>query len=251
MTPTSDHLSSQRAIAAHFAGTVAPAQESAMRAHLPTCAPCRRRYQRFLLSARLQRHPLPAEERIARGLGLPRRRRFAPLLLPALAAAAAGLLLAVGTPSPRSEPLAARGAPPLPQLWVYRVQPPDQPRLAADTLDAGDELAFAYANPGSRAHLLVFGVDEHRHIYWYHPAWPEGGPAPEPRRAAAGVGPHELPDGVRHRLDGRHLEIGVLLSDRPVTILEVERALASGEEPGTLARRLGGEIARRRFSVKP
>ena len=233
---------------AHFAGEVRPADEAVLRAHLTACEPCRSRYRRLLVGATLARRALPAEERLARGLGL-RRRPQRPLrfVLPALATAAAALALWAlpARPGPT-----ARGAGGRAQLWVYRVETPAAARLAGDQIAAGDELAFAYANPAGRAHLLVFGVDEHRHVYWYHPAWPAGAAAPAPVAAAAGVGPHELPEAIRHPLDGRHLEIDAVLSARPLSVEETERAVAAGALE-SLAAGAGGTITKRTFTVAP
>jgi hypothetical protein len=59
------------AIDRHFAGKVRPAEETALRAHLPGCSLCRARYERQLLLARLAHAPLPDIDRLAIGLGLP------------------------------------------------------------------------------------------------------------------------------------------------------------------------------------
>ena len=154
----------------HFGGRSRLATDRQLREHLPTCATCRTRYDRQLLLARLDPRAPSAEDRLARGLGFspaPKRYRY---LLPAFAAVA--LCFAVW---PRSAGFQARGTPE--QLFVYRVRAGQAPAQVSGEIAPGDELAFAYANARHR-HLLIYGVDEHGHVYWYHPAWPDGAAAP-------------------------------------------------------------------------
>lgn len=76
----------------HFAGRIVPADESALRAHLPGCASCLKRYDRHLLREQLSRPRLGREDRLAIGMGLPPRRGPLPVAhLPAL-----GLAVAAG-----------------------------------------------------------------------------------------------------------------------------------------------------------
>ena len=53
---------------------------------------------------------------------------------------------------------------------------------------------------------------------------------------ATGPGLHELPAAVAHRLDGGKLVIHALFTDRPLTVADVEAAVAAGGAlplPGT------------------
>jgi len=104
---------------------------------------------------------------------------------------------------------------------------------------------------GGKARLLVYGVDEHQHVYWYHPAWPPSAAPPVPLVDAAGVGPHELPEAIRHPLDGRRLQIVALLFDRPLSVDEVERALLGADGLEALARRMDASLVQRFFTVTP
>src|SRR5687768_1150290 len=82
----------------HFAGTISPAGERRMRAHLSNCAGCRAYYETQLSLSEVDPHGKAAFERIGRGLGLvgaEQGRGHLPLL--AMAAAAAALLLVVGS----------------------------------------------------------------------------------------------------------------------------------------------------------
>jgi hypothetical protein len=250
-----EHTHAVRALAAHFAGSCEPAAEARMRAHLPGCAACRRSYERELLLGRIDPAGLPAQERIARGLGLrtsPRRFWLRALAVPALAAAVLVLLLLPGAAGVRSVTApVARGGMAAPSLWVYRVPPVGAPVLADGTMGVSDELAFAYANPSGKAHLLVFAIDEHRHVYWYHPAWPKGAPPPAALRALDGPQPHELPDAIRHGLDGRHLDLYAAFSDMSVSIEAVERAARTPAGLDELT--AGGKVllVRRAMQVSP
>lgn len=234
-----------REIAAHFAGRARRAREAAMRAHLPHCASCRSRYDRHLLMAALDPRGATAFGRIARGLGLeaggkagrdlgpagsPRRQRWAlALAAPALLVAATVLVGVRPRHSPPAslalrQDFSARGSalPLAPMLWIYRLAPGGAPQVVDRTIGERDELAFAYSNPAGRARIVVFGVDEHRHVYWFQPAWTAGAAPPSAIAAISGPGPHELPEAVRHHLDGHELTVYTVLGDRDVSAGAVE-----------------------------
>jgi hypothetical protein len=218
----------QHLVDRHFAGRIRPAEERRLREHLPGCPRCTRYYERHRLLAELDPGSLPAEERLARGLGLsdPWRRWLAnawrpPMLLAAAATAAAIALLAVREPA---GDFAARGVgATAPAIGAYRVTAGGKPVELGETMAAGDELAFAYENPGGKRHLLIFGIDEHRHVYWYHPAWvdPESTPAAVP----IAEGRHELPEAVAHELDGAELTLVGVFVDEVMTVREVEAGI--------------------------
>jgi hypothetical protein len=215
----------------HFEGTVSPTSERAMREHLPTCASCHAYYERWLVLSRLDPEVLPAETRIRRGLGLERRRSVVvPFGLAAVAtvvAAAATLLLRVH-PASDADGFAARGGPTgsaASRVLVYDVAPGKAATLASGTVGRGDELAFAYENPAAKTRLVIFGVDEHRHVYWFYPAWTNPGDDPVAIPIAQDALRHELPDAVRHDFDGARLAIRSVFLDTPVGVHEVEAML--------------------------
>jgi hypothetical protein len=214
----------------HFEGNLSPQDERVMREHLPVCDACRKYYDRRLLLARLDPTALPGEERLARGLGLgkPRTPGVLPFAAAIVAAAAAGLLFVPGrSPKPDFE---ARGnviEPAVSRVFVYDVPPDASPSLAVDSVGARDELAFAYENGGNKGRLMVFGVDEHKHVYWFYPAYqrPDEDPVAIPIETDSRR--HELPDAVRHHFDGSHLTIHALFLDAPVAVRQVETLLES------------------------
>jgi hypothetical protein len=221
----------QRLVDRHFAGRIRPAEERRLRQHLPGCQTCTRYYERHRLLAVLDPSALPAEERLARGIGLAHPLRSwpatafrPPMLLAAVAATAAAIgLLAVQRLDP-ADGFTARGAAiEEPRVRAYRVAAGSNPVELGETMAPGDELAFEYDNPGGRRYLLIFGVDEHRHVYWYHPAWVdlESTPAAVPISA----GRQELPEAVAHELDGVELTLVAVFVDEMLTVREVEAGL--------------------------
>jgi putative zinc finger protein len=280
IAPSPEHLRSRRAIAAHFAGRATPATEAAMRAHLSTCADCRHRYDRHLILARLDPRAPPVEERLAAGLGFQWRatarwdrwsRRAIALAIPV---AATALLLAFlpgllstrdhvgsrlapeGDGARAASAFAARGGRSsragAPSFWTYRITPARAPQLAGQTIAASDELAFAYSNPAAKPYLMIFGVDEDRHVYWFHPAWPAGQAAPVAIPASAGPGPHELSAAIRHAIEGRRLDLYAVFSDRALATTAVEAQIhAAAGADGSLALGDGTVIERRTLRVLP
>ncbi|HEY7371013.1 MAG TPA: zf-HC2 domain-containing protein [Polyangia bacterium] len=283
MTTTANadpHHAARAAIGAHFAGRASPAAEAALRAHLPSCADCRDCYRRHHLLAGLDPSAPSAEERIARGLGFarraPARARWLAWGLPLVGAVAAAVVF-VSAPSARApgdhvagamEAPVARGAAttaaPAARLFIYRFGADGArfsaagataraPELVDRSMRGHDELAFAYTNPTGRRYVAIFGVDESRRVYWFHPAWPAGAPAPRAIAAAAGPEPHELPEAIRHEIAGRRLTIRAAFADRPLAVEEIEAAVGSGADSGALAARLGTDVfvTERVLDVRP
>lgn len=258
-----DHQAVRDAIAAHFAGRLSPERESAMRAHTLGCDGCRDRYHRHLVLAQLDPGALPREVRMGRGLGLsmdggrPRRSLAFRLALVLLPAAAALLLFARphgpgstlpggpgaigdGTFASRGTDPGARG----PALWIYRVGADGRPRVAEGVVGADEEWAFAYANPGGQRFLMVFAVDRHRHVRWFHPAWGGGQRAPSAIPALPGPGPHELPEAIRHPFDDETVRVYALFARRPLTTDEVEERVraAPAWDAATFGDKLGDDL---------
>ena len=237
----------------HFGRGLSAARERTLRAHLPGCDACRAHYERHLLLAELDPRAPSAKQRLARGLGLrataprPVRAWASGLMLVATAACAALLVLPRLQTEDAGDGFTARGGTPpavaLPAaLQVYRALPdgrgaePVTSRVRPD-----DALAFAYRNPLGMEHLLVFGVDEAGSVYWYHPAWTDAAQDPQAVPARPGGGPHELPEAVRHRTDGRQLTIYTLLSQRRIDVQSVEDAIRRAGPTGPLPAAFGAE----------
>ena len=107
-------------------------------------------------------------------------------------------------------------------LRAFRIRPGAEPEPALGELGARDELAFGYLNPASHPWLLVYGVDEHGHVYWFHPSWDDPAENPSALPAQGGSGLHELPEAISHALDGRQLTLHGVLSEQRLTVRQVE-----------------------------
>ena len=225
----------RRAIDAHFGGRRASGSERRMRLHVSGCATCRAYYERHLLLAAADPgaalHP---HERLARGLGLggtaSARARFGWRW--ALGAATAlGLFVLVGLRllrAPGPEPQARGAASPPSQLLVYAIAPRSSAVVrvtAATRLDRDGGLAFAYLNVAHKRRLMVFAVDEHRHVFWYHPAWQDVRDNPVGVPIAADEAVHEIPQAVRHRFEGERLQLFGVFDDRDTSVRDVEAAV--------------------------
>ena len=231
------HELSRAQIDRHFTGRIRPAEEQAMRTHCGDCEDCRRYYERQQLFSELSPGALPERERIARGLGLPTPGRLprASWLVGTLAAAAALLLVALPRLLPSdAEAFAARGT--LKQapitLEVYRLAD-GRSTPARGAIRLSDELAFAYTNRAERAYLMVFGVDEHAHVFWFQPTWNDAMLDPESVSIVKGPGLRELSEAVSHDFDGQSLTLFGLFSQRPLHVRDVERELLAARSQGT------------------
>jgi hypothetical protein len=236
---------------AHFRGRIAPDAERAMRAHVTDCAACRSYYERHMILAEIDPRAKRegAEARIARGLGLlpsrswlggapSRALRVAPL---AWAACAAAIALFAIFPKRHHDAndFTARGVTSMGEearVFVYRMQPLarlDEARPDGDRqIRKNDALAFAYTNPRGYEHLLVFGVDEHRHVYWYYPAWTNAAEDPRAIAIDGGRDTRELPHAIRHDLDGQTLTIFAVFTHDEPSVRGVE-AIVAAHDPAS------------------
>jgi hypothetical protein len=209
----------------HFEGTISPPEERTMREHLPTCEGCRAYYERWLILAKLDPEGISAETRIARGLGLGRRplARVFPIGVATLVAAAAALVLFLRVaPDTGFTARGAAHAAPASRVFVYEVRPGAPPGLASGTVGRRDELAFAYENGAAKNRVMIFGVDEHQHVYWFYPAYKTETENPVAIPIEKDARRHELPEAVRHDLDGAHLEVRAVFLDTPMPVREME-----------------------------
>lgn len=212
----------------HFRARLAPADEQALRQHLPACTSCHARYERHLLLEQLHPQRPGAKPRLARALGLrpPRRLRLAwPFLGLTVAGAAAAVLLFLRLPD-RPEFAARGGAPPTlaaaPEVQIFRIAPGGRPEAVAGTVSAHDELGFSYRNPTDQRRLLLFARDAHDHFYWYRPAWTREDDDPVAPPTEDGPAPHELGDVVAHHLDADRIVLFAVFTQAPLSVRTVE-----------------------------
>lgn len=217
---------SHRLVDQHFAGTIAPANERELRAHLGACASCRLRYERFLLLARFDHRIRSAEDRLAHGLGLRahRRARSSPMVV-ALGLAAALAIVLLQRPDPPA--YLARGGVVVESgqaLYVYRIAPGGAPQpVVSGVIGPRDELAFAYRNRAGWSRLLVYAVDRAGRVYWYHPGWLDATTSPVAVQIEPGPERHELPEAIAQPLPHGELEIHAIFTDDAADVLAIER----------------------------
>jgi hypothetical protein len=222
----------------HFAGRLSPDLERQMRHHLAACQQCKQHYRRHLALARLNPRSLAAKERLGRGLGLTRPVRIwrSPQVLAPVGAVAAvllvvAILLTVGDQRGSSALYTARGDASV-GIFVYRTTPGKPPTPVKDSIERGDELAFAYLNEAGKKRLMVFGVDDTDAIYWFYPGWQQSEDNPVAVPIETETRQRELPEAVAHRYRGRVLKVYALFVDQPLTVRQVEEMVrgASGSE---------------------
>jgi hypothetical protein len=221
-----------RLVDRHFALRISPREERALREHLTGCQACAARYERHLALESLNPSAANGKNRLAVGLGLEARR--ASRAIPVLAAIAACALLAgiiLLRPSDGNVAHYSARGDTASRLFIYRVPEGGAPTPIADRIARSDELAFAYENGAGRRHLLVFAVDEHRHVYWYHPAWDEAARDPVAVAISTAAGVHELPEAIGHAYDGSELTVHALFTDEALSVRTVERWISTAE-PG-------------------
>jgi hypothetical protein len=223
----------------HFSGALGSGDEAQLRRHLPECAECRERYRAHLLVERLDPRAAGPKARLARALGLRPRRRWGLWLgVPMAAMATAAVVLFIGT----GNGFVARGGAGPAALQIYRA---GAERLVEASMRAGDELAFAYRNPARKKFLLVFGVDEHQHVFWYHPAWVSAADEPVAIPIAVDAALHELPEAIAQPLDGRELRMTAWFLDEPLSVKAAEALIAQHKQ------KEGAVVVQRPLRVEP
>jgi len=213
----------------HFAGAISPSHERTLRLHLPGCSSCREQYERQLLFSELDPDAKSRMDRLAVGLGLrPAAKSSKMLPVTMVFCTAAALLLALVPLRERfNSEFLARGSATAsatdPKLLAYRIEHGRLPRSLGAAMRAADELAFAYANPGGYEKLMIFAVDEHRHVYWYHPEWSNQADDPHAISIAPGAEVREIPAAVSHSIDGTTLTLFAVFSNEDFTVRQIEQ----------------------------
>lgn len=229
------HPAARSLIRAHFALRIAPTDERRLRLHLSDCPACHAQYERHRMLAELDPSAPTYEQRVAKGLGLAvanERTSRAPMFW-SLAAAALALCVLVPARAYLSPSYSARGTTPVAaQVLVYKVEPGHSAKAAGDSVRATDELAFAYTNPNGFRKLMIFGIDEHRHVYWYHPAWLRAEDNPQAIDIVAGTEVRELPEAIHHSFDGHQLTICSIFSNEELSVKAVEQSIKDDAKSG-------------------
>jgi len=246
---STNHEAQRRLIHGHFAGGLDPDDEARLRSHLPICAECRREYERHQMAERLDPGAPAPYERLAAALGLsvgqrhPRRKRLAWALASfAVAGAVASFVMvrAHGEDGISSRGAGIETAAAL-DLAVFRVDRQGESTRVKDVVAPDDELAFAYRNEVGKSFLMIFAVDSQNRVMWYHPAWTNSADNPQAVAITKQVGFKELPEAVRHPVQGSLLTLYALFLDSPLDVRAVESRMGDG---AFAARSESGEVLR-------
>jgi hypothetical protein len=161
----------------------------------------------------------------------------------AVAAAAAAVVLPVvlakraPTPGPLQTEFRAKSAAANPDprsRWIalnaFRLSGNGPPEPLHGVLHVDDGLLFSYTNlgPAPFSHLMVFGIDEQRHVYWYYPAFLDPRDNPTGITIEKGASRVALDEVVAHRYRAGRLTVFGLFSDRAFSVSDVERAVEHG-----------------------
>jgi hypothetical protein len=254
-----NHDDLRRLVDGHFRKGLSPANEAFLREHLPLCADCRVAYEAYQAAQRLDSTAPEPRQRLATALGLaseakwPGRRALRWGLGTVSVVGAMALLLAATSLTHSRDGIASRGkgietAEPL-DVEVFRVKGERESMRVNDVVSPSDELAFAYRNELGKAFLMIFAVDGAGHVAWYHPAWTE--PADNPRAVSITkqVGFKELPEAIRHPLQGPSLTVHALFMDKALDVRAVEDRLARGEFAADAS--VGESLRTMVFEVRP
>jgi hypothetical protein len=240
----------------HFSGRIAPRAERQLRCHLDICEACRDRYDRWLVLAEIDSAVPSRTERLAVGLGLrlPSHQNRTRSLGAVVAAALAGvgLVFVLGHTAPKGLMLFG---PPIPapsseaEFAVYSVgrDGAQSALLHAEAEVAPNQpLGFAYAKAAGTRHLMIFGVDERRHVVWYRPTVAQSSLLP----ITHGELLHELSEAFRQPLDeGTLLLFAVFTNREDLRVSEVETAVARAPSELTLCLP-GCEVRDIRLNIK-
>ena len=281
---STNHETLRGLIHGHFGEGLGPSDEALLRAHLPDCAECRQIYECHQVAERLDPAEPSPRERLALALGLPSEasrplRRSLAWTVASLAVASAVALTVMGK-THGDDGITARGAavekaeavdlavfrigshgestrlvaiakPGLAGLSEYagRYGTPPRVSIPDNAIAADDELAFAYRNEVGKAFLMIFAIEGQNRVLWYHPAWTRSEDNPQALPITKQVGFKELPEAVRHQLQGASLTVYALFMDTPLDVRAVEGRVAHG---AFLAQAEAGEILRTLvFKVRP
>jgi hypothetical protein len=72
---------------------------------------------------------------------------------------------------------------------------------------------------------MIFAVDEHRHVYWYHPEWSNQADDPHAISIASGPEVREIPSAVSHTFDGSDLTLFAVFTNDDWSVRRIEQMI--------------------------
>lgn len=235
---TAPHRDIQKAIDIHFKGRGTPQNHALIMEHLPDCPDCHQYFKKRMFLAEMIPGAPTQQERIGATVGLsapraPRAMGFSAFV--SAAAMAAGVFLVWPTTQSSDDGFQSRGnkdrvvAPVESQeVFAYVASDGAENALVKKEIRHSDELIFSYRNNSSASHLMVYGVDEQKNVYWYHPAWVDAADNPSAVPIAQSEKVIALPLAVAHAYQGANLQLFALfLNEREagMTVQNLERLL--------------------------
>ena len=112
-------------------------------------------------------------------------------------------------------------------LWMFESnESARQYREVKSQISQDAQLVFGYLNhpPVSEqaySHLMIFGIDQQAHVFWYYPAFQELGT--DPKSISIQPGKHPLPDRVEHSLHTGRLCIFALFTKSALRVSQMEQ----------------------------
>jgi hypothetical protein len=125
---------------------------------------------------------------------------------------------------------------------AYSLDARGTPTSVTSEITAGQGLAFAYANATHKGRLLVFAVDEQRHVFWFHPAWQDGRENPVAVPIAQDEAIHELPRATFHQFGGSRVHLLGVFLDEALSVRDLEAKL--GRNPAAALPGLAAALPR-------
>jgi hypothetical protein len=115
-------------------------------------------------------------------------------------------------------------------LNAFRLSGEAAPEPLGDVLHRNDGLLFSYTNLGPTpfSHLMIFGIDEQRRVYWYYPAFMDARDNPKGIDIQQGGGRVGLSEVIAHPYHEGRLTILGLFSDQALSVADVESAVQRG-----------------------
>jgi hypothetical protein len=115
-------------------------------------------------------------------------------------------------------------------LNAFRLSGEAAPQPIHDVLHKEDGLLFSYTNLGPEpfSYLMIFGIDEDRHVYWYYPAFLDARDNPKGIDIVKGGSRVGLQEVIAHPYREGTLILFGLFSDRAVSVSDIELAARRG-----------------------
>ncbi len=225
-------------IDAHFDGRGGPHSALAAANAIAEVPEAKKYWDRQALLTSLDPNSPSVQDRIAKNLGVPVRRKNRGILLGSAGAfaMAAGLFAFMWisplgnddgfTPrGPKEDSVSA-------SVFAFNISTEKRALAGKSNIQASDELAFAYVNPQGTKHLFIYGVDDRNNVYWFHPAWTNLNQPPSAISISSSSQVKELEEAIGHEYIGSQVRLYSWFLEEPIDVVEAEKAIAAAGKKG-------------------